>query len=104
LGVARLGVDSFLPLSRIDGWESGDGAVWACWEELDDPRAGNVVLHDFRELLMIACCSKLFGGQSAVDVALFARAKAPFLPSFLKLENGPPGHETFSRLFRLLDT
>ena len=26
-----------------------------------------------------------------------------FLRSFLKLENGPPSHDTFSRLFRLLD-
>jgi hypothetical protein len=36
-------------------------------------------------------------------VALFARAKEPLLRSFLKLGNGPPGHDTFSQLFRLLD-
>src|SRR3954465_9604213 len=33
----------------------------------------------------------------------FAEAKEGFLRGFLKLENGLPSHDTFSRLFRLLD-
>ncbi len=74
-----------------------------CWEGLDDPRSGNAEVHDFHELLLIALCAVLCGGQGAVDMALFARAKEPFLRSFLKLENGPPSHDTFSRLFRSLD-
>jgi len=36
-------------------------------------------------------------------MARFAAAKEPFLRNFLKLENGLPSHDTFSRLFRLLD-
>jgi predicted transposase YbfD/YdcC len=74
-----------------------------CWEELDDPRSGNAALHDFHELLMIALCAVLCGGQSAVEMALFAKAKEPFLRGFLKLANGLPSHDTFSRLFRQLD-
>jgi len=74
-----------------------------CWEGLDDPRGGNAVVHDFYELLPIALCTVLCGGQGAVDRALFAKAKEPFLRSFLKLENGPPSHDSFSRLFRSLD-
>ena len=75
----------------------------ACWEGLEDPRTGNAALHDFHELLMIALCAVLCGGQGAVDMALFARAKEPFLRGFLKLANGVPSHDTFSRLFRQLD-
>jgi predicted transposase YbfD/YdcC len=75
----------------------------ACWQELDDPRTGNAALHDFNELLMIALCCVLSGGQGAVDMGLYARAKEPFLRSFLKLSNGLPSHDTFSRLFRRLD-
>ncbi len=74
-----------------------------CWEGLEDPRNGNAALHDFHELLMIALCCVLCGGQGAVDMALFAEAKEPFLRSFLKLENDVPSHDTFSRLFRNLD-
>jgi predicted transposase YbfD/YdcC len=75
----------------------------ACWEGLEDPRTGNAALHDFHELLVIALCTVLCGGQGAVDMALFARAKEPFLRRLLKLEHGLPSHDTFSRLFRLLD-
>ena len=76
----------------------------ACWEGLEDPRTGNAGLHDFHELLMMALCAVLCGGQGAVDMALFAKAKEPFLRGFLKLEHGAPSHDTFSRLFRQLDT
>src|ERR1700735_2538478 len=74
-----------------------------CWEGLDDPRSGNAVVHDFYELLLIGLCAVLCGGQGAVDMALFARAKEPFLREFLDMRNGPPSHDTFSRLFRRLD-
>src|ERR1017187_5559566 len=65
-----------------------------CWEGLEDPRSGNASLHDFHEILMIALCSVLCGGQGAVDMALFAEAKEPLLREFLKLEHGVPSHDT----------
>lgn len=52
---------------------------------------------------MIALCAVLCGGQGAVDMALFAKAKENFLRGFLRLDNGLPSHDTFSRLFRQLD-
>jgi predicted transposase YbfD/YdcC len=76
----------------------------ACWEGLEDPRSGNAGLHDFHELLMIALCTVLCGGQGAVDMAEFAEEKVSFLRGFLKLANGVPSHDTFSRLLRNLDS
>jgi hypothetical protein len=32
-------------------------------------------------------------------MAIFARAKQDFLDKFLRLRNGVPSHDTFSRLF-----
>jgi predicted transposase YbfD/YdcC len=75
----------------------------ACFEGLKDPRTGNAGLHDLHELLVIALCTVLSGGQGATHMAAFAVAKESFLRGFLKLENGLPSHDTFSRLFRLLD-
>jgi hypothetical protein len=75
----------------------------ACFEGLEDPRSDNAALHDFHTLLIIAFCPVLCGGQGCVDMALFASAKEPFLREFLDLKNGPPSHDTFSRLFRRLD-
>jgi hypothetical protein len=47
----------------------------ACWEELDDPRTGNAALPDFNELLVIAFCAVLRGGQGAVDMSLRGKLK-----------------------------
>ena len=74
-----------------------------CYEDLEDPRTGNAGRHDLLEILMIALCTVLSGGQTAVDMSIFAREKEMFLREFLKLEHGPPSHDTFSRVFRLLD-
>ena len=73
------------------------------WEGLQDPRTGNAALHDFDEILAIAMCAVLCGAQGSVDMGLFAKSKEPFLRGFLKLAHGVPSHDTFSRLFRLLD-
>ena len=89
--------------TRNPRWEDALDQFAGCWEGLEDPRTGNAGLHDFHELLMIALCTVLCGGQGAVDMARFAEAKEPFLRGFLKLEKGIPSHDTFSRLFRLLD-
>ena len=75
----------------------------ACFEGLEDPRTGNAERHLLYEILMIAFCTVLCGGQTAVDMALFAKAKEDFLRGFLQLKNGLPSHDTFSRVFRLLD-
>jgi predicted transposase YbfD/YdcC len=75
----------------------------ACFADLTDSRASNALRHDFHELMAIALCTVLCGGQTAVDMALFAETKAPFLRGFLRLEGGLPSHDTFSRLFRRLD-
>ena len=74
-----------------------------CFDGVEDPRSGNAVRHDLSELLMIALCAVLCGGESCVDMADFAEEKEGFLRGFLLLSNGLPSHDTFSRLFRALD-
>jgi hypothetical protein len=75
----------------------------SCFAELKDPRSSGIRRHDLIEVPMIALCAVLSGGQTAVDMAVFAEAKQEFLGRFLKLNNGIPSHDTFSRVFRQLD-
>jgi len=75
----------------------------ACFDGLQDPRTGNAGRHDLLEMLMIALCTVLCGGEDCTDMAEFAETKLEFLRGFLQLEHGAPSHDTFSRLFRLLD-
>ena len=74
----------------------------ACFAEVVDPRQYNA-RHDLHELLMIALCTLLSGGEDCSDMALFGEIKAPYLRQFLRLRHGTPSHDTFSRVFRLLD-
>jgi predicted transposase YbfD/YdcC len=67
-----------------------------------DPRAGNV-RHDLSELLFIACAALLCGAETCEDMAEFGLAKEPLLRQVLRLAHGTPSHDTFSRVFRLLD-
>src|SRR5256885_14078806 len=73
-----------------------------CFADLPDPRAESAV-HDLTELLFIALLATLCGATSCSDMALFARMKAYLLTPILTLAHGFPSHDTFSRVFRMLD-
>ena len=70
--------------------------------ELVDPRAKNR-RHDLVELVFVALAAVLCGAEDCTDMAIFAESKLEFLRQVVKLEPGPPSHDTFSRVFRLLD-
>jgi DDE_Tnp_1-associated len=74
----------------------------SCFSELEDPREDNA-RHDLHEILVIALCAMLCGAADCSDMALFGGAKQVFLRQFLRLRRGIPSHDTFSRVFRLLD-
>ena len=67
------------------------------FDELEDPRTGNAKRHPLHEIVLIALCTVLCGGETCADMALFGRSKRDFLREFLTLEHGIPSHDTFSR-------
>ena len=73
-----------------------------CFSDLPDPRADNA-LHDLTEILFIALMATLCGATSCTDMALFGRMKGYLWKDVLVLEHGLPSHDTFSRVFRMLD-
>lgn len=79
------------------------GWLDACFGELPDPRTGNATRHALLEVLTIALVASVCGAESCVDFADFARDREALFRDFMRLENGLPSHDTFSRLFRLLD-
>jgi predicted transposase YbfD/YdcC len=74
----------------------------AVFAELPDPRDSNAH-HDLTELLFIALAASLCGAQTCAAMAEFGCAKKDLLRQFLVLKHGVPSHDTFSRVFRLLD-
>jgi predicted transposase YbfD/YdcC len=71
------------------------------FRRLPDPRADNA-RHDLLEVLCIGLAAILCGAESCSDMADFGQSKEGLLRLFLGLEHGIPSHDTFSRVFRLL--
>ena len=72
-------------------------------EEIPDPRRGNAQRHELLDILAIGLVASVCGAESCVDFAEFAEDREALLRDFLSLKNGVPSHDTFSRVFRLLD-
>ena len=74
----------------------------AIFREVRDPRDLNA-RHDLAAMLFIALASTLCGARSCVDIADFAAANEDSLAEIVELPHGAPSHDSFSRVFRLLD-
>ena len=74
----------------------------AIFREVRDPRDVNA-RHDLSAILVLALCATLCGAKTCVDIAEFAQAREKELRQIVDLPHGVPSHDTFSRVFRLLD-
>jgi predicted transposase YbfD/YdcC len=70
---------------------------------LTDPRAARGREHRLVDIMTITLCAVICGADDWVAVATFGRVKEEWLRTFLALPNGIPSHDTFGRVFRLLD-
>ncbi|BBD76621.1 ISAs1 family transposase [Hydrogenophilus thermoluteolus] len=68
-----------------------------------DPRQAGKVKHDLVELLVVAVNAVLVGADTFVEIELWAKEKLEWLRRYLRLEAGIPSHDTFGRLFGLID-
>jgi len=69
---------------------------------IPDPRIDRTRRHELLDILVIAICTLLCGGEGFNDMEDFGKAKEEWLRTFLKLPNGIPTHDTFNRLFAAL--
>jgi len=74
----------------------------AILREVRDPRDINA-RHPVASILFLTLAATLCGAKSSVDAAEFAQAHEEELSTIVNLPYGAPSHDTFSRLFRLLD-
>lgn len=73
------------------------------FQELEDPRQLILNRHPLINILTIALCGIIAGADSWTDIENFGGQKRDWLGEFLDLENGIPSHDTFGRVFALLD-
>ena len=71
---------------------------------LEDPREDtHRCLHNFYDILVIAILGTICGADGWIDICEFAESKIDWLKTFLKLPHGIPSHDTFGRVFSMLD-
>ena len=73
------------------------------FSSIDDPRMDRTKEHLLSEILLIALCAMLCGAEGFVDFQDFGKARREWLRSFLELPGGIPSHDTFRRVFAMLD-
>lgn len=71
--------------------------------KVTDPRVDRTKEHKLIDILAIAICAIICGAEGWVDVELFGKSKQPWLATFLELPNGIPSHDTFGRVFSMID-
>jgi predicted transposase YbfD/YdcC len=74
------------------------------FEALEDPREDtHNRLHNFYDILVIAILGTICGADGWTEICEFAEGRLDWLKTFLKLPYGVPSHDTFGRVFSLLD-
>jgi predicted transposase YbfD/YdcC len=71
-------------------------------QQLPDPRVPGRCEHDLVDVLVIALCCLLCGGEGFNDMEDFGKAKRKWFGTFLRLRSGIPRHDTFNRVFAAL--
>lgn len=72
------------------------------FEELTDPRARECV-HHLEELLLAAICAVISGAESWTSVVEWSEMKLDWLRQHRPFANGIASHDTFGRVFSMLD-
>lgn len=73
------------------------------FEELEDPRMDRTKRHLLSDVLVITICAVICGADEWTEIELFGKSKRKWFEGFLALPNGIPSHDTFGRVFSLLD-
>jgi len=72
-------------------------------KSVEDTRATGMIDYPLEEILVIAFLAILCGASKWEDMEAYGRAYQKWLKKFLKLEKGIPSHDTFQRVFGLIN-
>jgi hypothetical protein len=74
------------------------------FKALEDPRLDNHNRrHELIDILVITILATICGADTWTEINEFGITKYDWLKTFLHLPNGIPSHDTFGRIFSLID-
>jgi len=71
--------------------------------QIKDPRIERSKRHKLIDIITISLLAVICGAEGWVDIENFGKGKIIWLQSFLELPNGIPSHDTFGRVFSLIN-
>lgn len=74
------------------------------FKNIIDFRQSWKIKHKLIEIIFIAVVATIANSNNWVEVEVFAKDKLEWLRKFIPLENGVPSHDTFERVFEILDS
>jgi len=80
-----------------------DNSLGRYFGDMADPRVVGRCEHKLLDIIVIAICAVLCGAEGWEDIEEFGESKESWLRQFLELECGIPSHDTFRRVFSLLE-
>ena len=78
-------------------------AIEEHFSKVNDPRIDRRKEHKLIDMIVLAICAVICGAEGWTDIENFGNSKLPWLKTFLELPNGIPSHDTFGRVFSMLD-
>ena len=69
-----------------------------------DPRMDRRKRHKLSDIFFITLCAAICGADDWASIEQFGRAKRKWFTAVLDLKHGIPSHDTFGRVFALIDT
>lgn len=79
-----------------------EGSILYHFSNVEDTRANNS-WHNLIEIIAIAICAVIAGADDWVCVQLWADSNYNWLKKFLTLKHGIPSHDTFGRVFAMIN-
>lgn len=74
------------------------------FKKVDDERCQGMIDYPLTEIILIVFLAVLGNASTWVEIEEFGNAKKRWLKKFIRLKNGIPSHDTFRRVFGLIDT
>jgi len=73
------------------------------FSNITDKRKPKGIRHKLIDIIVIAICGVICGADDWVMVEYFGNAKREWFETFLELSHGIPSHDTFGKVFALID-
>lgn len=80
-----------------------DSSIFQLFSAIEDPRVLNRCQHNLLDVLVITVCSVLCGCETWDEIEMFANERFRWFSKYLELPNGIPSHDTFRRIFMIIN-